>query len=169
MAGMRDQLVAALKDVGAIRFLCTGNAVRSPFAELYARHLGCPVPVDSAATRFRNTSLFPETRAALLELGVDKSLITGFRPQHLSTCAPPEALPLVVFGMTPDHLDAYGQMTSLPADTFLLLELVGREGGIADPVLDDVPFEFAFTEVARCVEALVVHFLGESRGAEPMR
>ena len=48
-------------------FVCSGNMVRSAFAELYARHLGIPITVHSAATTFRNDSIFPETADPVLE------------------------------------------------------------------------------------------------------
>ena len=52
-------LAEALSGASHLRFLCSGNVVRSAFAELYARHVGCPLPVDSAATTFQNAELFP--------------------------------------------------------------------------------------------------------------
>ena len=61
-----------LKDVTSILFVCTGNMVRSAFAELYARYLGCPLQVSSAATIYRNTEIFPITGFALLARGVPR-------------------------------------------------------------------------------------------------
>ncbi|MCP3918221.1 MAG: hypothetical protein GY711_21945 [bacterium] len=166
---MSPRLRAALETARAVRFLCSGNAVRSPFAELYARHLGCPVPVDSAATRFHNTSMFAQTRQALVEIGVARGELDAFVPRHLFEASAPAAEPCVVFGMTPDHLQAWAATTSLPTDTFLLNELIGHASGISDPVLDDTPFDEAFRAVAACVESLVLHLLARSPGAGGFR
>ena len=40
----------ALREAETFVFLCSGNMVRSAFAELYAQHTGFPLPVRSAAT-----------------------------------------------------------------------------------------------------------------------
>ena len=37
---LSDRLDRALAGATGLRFLCSGNMVRSAFAELYARHLG---------------------------------------------------------------------------------------------------------------------------------
>ena len=137
-----------------MRFVCSGNMVRSAFAELYARHLGCVLPVDSCATTYRNPGLYPETRAALLRLGVNPDACDGFRPRHLDEL-PEDGLSRVVFGMTPDHLDAY-RLRFGARDPLLLLGAVDGTGQpIADPVLEPIGFAEVFAAVARNVRALV--------------
>lgn len=162
------ELRAALARARAVRFLCTGNMVRSAFAELYARHLGCPLPVDSAATVFENEGLFPQTRAALAALGVEPRALDAFRPRRLDRVAADAAPGRVVFGMTPEHLDAYAARfgtldLGTGPDRYLLTALLGREERVADPVLEGASFAVAFRTVQECVERLVEVLLEERR------
>ena len=153
---MDERLDDAIAAARGVLFLCSGNAVRSPFAELYARHLGCALPLESAATVFENATLFPETRAALLARGVDARTLDAFRSRRIDRLPATAVEPLLVFGMTRAHLAAWGGTGQEQIGRrFLLAELLGERREIADPVLDGVPFEGAFEDVARCVEALV--------------
>lgn len=150
-------LEEALTQATALRFLCSGNMVRSAYAEVWAKHRGVPLPVDSAATRFQNQGLFPETRVALAARGVPEAVLDRFVSRHLSllTREDPEFLAgLVVFGMTRDHLDAWRRMHPEHDAAFLLGELTGA-GQIADPVLEGARFEDAFGAVEAAVEALL--------------
>lgn len=140
-----------------LRFLCSGNVVRSAFAELLARHLGCPLPVDSAATRYRNAALFPETRAALLARGIDPE---PFRPRHQDTLpdTPAERTGLLLLGMTRGHLEDARAHAAPPALGGHLLGLLDPEGGppeIPDPVLDGADFDRTYERIERCVRSLL--------------
>ncbi|MFQ5990490.1 MAG: low molecular weight phosphatase family protein [Candidatus Methylomirabilales bacterium] len=138
-----------------ILFVCTGNMVRSPFAELYARHLGCPLPVLSAATIFRNDEIYALTASALLSRGVARESIIEFRPRHLDDLGFPLDEGTVAFGMTLDHLRALADRGMPQNRMFLLTEVLGRADEIRDPVLDGEEFAPVFDMIARCVEALV--------------
>ncbi|MEE9138264.1 MAG: hypothetical protein V3V07_06960 [candidate division NC10 bacterium] len=149
-----------LKDVTGILFVCTGNMVRSPFAELYARYLGCPLQVSSAATIYRNTEIFPTTGFALLARGVPREVILGFQPRHLDDVDFPLDDGTVAFGMTHSHLQALSDR-GMPDNRILLLtELLGRKDEIIDPVLDDAEFDPVFDTIAECVEALILGLRG---------
>ena len=78
-----ERLERALRGATGVLFLCSGNMIRSAFAELYARHLGCALPVRSAATTYRNDAIYPQARAALLARGVPAETIAVFRPTVL--------------------------------------------------------------------------------------
>lgn len=152
---MQPALERALAGATAIRFLCTGNVVRSAFAELYARHLGCPLPVDSAATRFQNDALFPETRRALVALGVDARLVAAFRPRHLDRIPAAPDPALLVLAMSREHVEAWRARFPHHRPVFRLFELAGRAADVADPVLEGARYEDAFAAVAAAVEVLV--------------
>ncbi len=152
---MNEPLSQALSQADTIRFLCSGNMVRSAYAELYARHTGCTLPVDSAGTTYRNHGLYPETRTALTSLGVSSEVCDAFRSRHLDDMPTDPPGRRVVFGMTPDHLDAYRSRHGDRDALFLLGELTGTGRPIADPVVDGVPFDKAFDAVARGVDELV--------------
>lgn len=143
-----------LRVAQGVRFVCSGNMVRSAFAELYARHLGCLLPVESCATTYRNPGLYPQARDALLRLGVDPAACDGFRPRHLDEL-PADGLTRVVFGMTPAHLGAYRHRFGSRDRILLLDEIDGAGAPIADPVLEGVTFESALEAVAHNVRALV--------------
>lgn len=147
-------LRASLAGASAVRFLCSGNVVRSAFAELYARHLGLRLPVDSAATRFDNPALFDETRAALLARGVARARLDAFRPRPLWRLDEPPDAGLLVLGMTVEHLRAWRALHPAHARVHRLLELEGREADLADPVLEGADFGRTFATLARCVERL---------------
>ena len=145
----------ALREAESIRFLCTGNMVRSAFAELYARHLDCPLPVDSAATVYQNDGLYPETRSALEERGVDAELLDAFRSRHLSIVHDLPSAGMLVFGMTEAHLESWIRHHPTHRNSFLLSEALGDGGPIADPVLDGADFQVVFRTVQRAVENVV--------------
>ncbi len=154
--GVTPELEEALRRVETVRFLCTANAVRSTFAELFARHLGCPLPVDSAATVYQSPELFPETRLALLERGVDAALLADFEPRRLDRLVDDEAqVERLVLGMSPEHLEAYRESFPATRHAFLLTALLDRAEAVADPVLEGASFEDAFEVIATAVAELV--------------
>lgn len=147
-------LAAAVQGARAVRFLCSGNVVRSAFAELVALERGFPLPVDSAATRFDNPALFPETRAALLARGVDPARLERFRPRPIWRIQDPPAADLLVIGMTREHLAAWGARHPEHGRRLLFLELLGRPEDLLDPVLDGTDFEATFRTIEQGLERL---------------
>jgi protein-tyrosine-phosphatase len=148
------ELAEALARARGILFLCSGNAVRSAFADIYARHRCCALPVSSAAVFYRNVALFPETARALRERGVPAGLIEGFRPRFLPDLP---ALPrdTLCLAMSRAHLDALSARRELGERSFLLMRLLGRDEEIEDPVLEGADWGPTFELVARCVDELV--------------
>lgn len=129
--------------------------VRSAYAELYARHLACALPVDSVGTTYRNHGLYPKTRSALAGEGLPEEELEAFRSRHLEDIEEERPTPgRVAFGMTPAHVRDY-QRACPGEPVFLLRELLGDRRSIADPVMDPIPFEVAFDAVRQCVRVLV--------------
>lgn len=149
------ELDEALAQAPAVLFLCTGNVVRSAFADLYARHLGCPRPVSSAATVFRNERLMGETARALADRGVPAEWMRAFRPRHLNDVLAGLDERTLILGMAPMHLAALSARGELRRRAFLLSSLLAQPGAIEDPVLEGADFDATFERIARCVEALV--------------
>jgi protein-tyrosine-phosphatase len=150
----RPDLERALSEASGVRFLCSGNVVRSAFAELYARHLGLPLPVDSAATHFENERLFGPTRAALAARGVSEEILAAFRPRPIWRLEATPEPRLVVLAMAPMNLEAWRRLHPDHDRSYLLREVEGKPEAIADPVLDGADFDQVFEAVARCVERL---------------
>jgi protein-tyrosine-phosphatase len=136
--------------------------VRSAFAELYARHLGCPRPVRSAATVFRNDHMLAETARALEARGVPRAWTSAFRPRHLSDLLDDLDPRTLVLGMARMHLEALDHRPALRQRAFLVPRVVGETDEIADPVLDGADFELTFQRIAGCVEALVQRLSGST-------
>ena len=145
---------ATLERADTIVFLCSGNMVRSAFAELYGSFLGCPTPLRSGATIYRNDALFPETARALDARGVGHDAIRAFRPTHVDDLVPQLSGSPIFFGMREHHLDALRPWPEHHARGFLLGD-VHRGGEILDPVLEGADFEATFSRVAECVERIV--------------
>lgn len=140
--------------VSRVLFLCSGNIMRSAFAELWARHRGFPRPVESAASTYRNDRIHPATARELATLGVPPAEIRRFAPRHLDLAAaglsPAERASTLVLAMTREHLAcAEG---SFPASHCRLLEGAdGRAIDVPDPIDHPDPRP-VFHRVARLVD-----------------
>lgn len=159
---MNDGLELALHGARSVLFLCSGNMVRSAFAELYARHLACPLPVSSAATLFRNDHIMDETARALEARGVPAARSRAFRPRLLSDLLEGLDEDTLVLGMARHHLEPLARRPELLPRAFLLASLVGEAGEIQDPVLEGADFELTFQRIARCVDTLVERLRGRA-------
>ena len=133
----------ALLAADTVVFLCSGNMVRSAFAELYARHAGFPKTVRSAGTTYRNDALFPETARALRARGIDDEVLRAFRPTYILDLLPHLTGVPVFLGMRHHHLEWV-------ENGYLLVP----EHEIADPVLEGADFAETFARVASGVDDL---------------
>ncbi len=134
-------------------FLCSGNVLRSAFCELLANHLELPYQVRSAATRYRNGGLFPESRSALRDHGLPELVLDQFRSTHIEDLSPAPAPDALVFGMTREHVEAFQRQFGPTPRCELMLSVLGRPGEIDDP-LHTGRYEETFATLAACVEAL---------------
>jgi protein-tyrosine-phosphatase len=144
----------ALEGAEEVLFLCSGNMLRSPFAELLARHRGLGLPVRSAATTYRNRAIHREAAVALETRGVPAVRLAAFRPTHLSDREPPPGPGTVTFGMTAEHLAELAWAAPEAGPRFLLAELLGDPEEIEDPLFDGA-YDSAFARIEACVDALV--------------
>lgn len=157
---MDDELRTAVGEARAVLFLCSGNIVRSAFAELYARHRGCPVPVSSAGTTYDNRSgVYAPTARALFERGVPRDDVTAFRSTHVASLDP-LAPGTLVLGMTQEHLDDFEDDGDDPhvLASYRTLRLIGRDEDLDDPMFHG-GFEACFARLTACVDALVDELL----------
>ena len=163
---MGRELREALRTADELVFVCSGNMVRSAFAELYARHLGCAREVRSVATTYRNDGLFPETRRALLARGLAPATLDAFRSTHLEDLRPPPGPRALFLAMTRSHVEALTAGGVARGRIHLLGELEGATGGadIADPVLEGADFDATFARVARLVEVLLAELDEDAAG-----
>jgi protein-tyrosine-phosphatase len=151
-AGALDRALAGADE---LLFLCSGNIIRSAFAELYARHLGCPLPARSAGTRYRNTGgLYAHTARRLADRGVGRSEVEGFVSTHLDELEPTPGAGTLALGMTEEHLWALENGPVPHGMRFLLTEVEGERVEIADPMFEG-GFARTFEWIERLVETLV--------------
>jgi protein-tyrosine-phosphatase len=159
-------LGACLSDSSRILFLCSGNMVRSAFAEGYAVGRLCPLPVSSAATVYRNGRILVETELALRQRGVSEEWLSAFRPTYLGDVLDDLDPNTLVLAMARMHCEPLRAHRSLARRTFLLENLLGSEADILDPVMDGAEFNPTFERIARCVDVLIERLRrGESSGA----
>lgn len=150
---MRAEFRRTLEQADGILFLCSGNMIRSAFAELYARHLAIELPVRSAGTTYTNTRIHVEAARALTARGVVGAWIRDFRPQLIDQLDPAPLANELVIGMTDAHLEEALELGA-SGPRHLLFEALGESREIADPYFEG-GFEQTFKDIARCVEALV--------------
>lgn len=157
---VKEQLKVALSEARSLWFLCSGNVVRSAFAEIYARHKGCSIPVRSAATRFRNEAIFDETVKELTARGIGRVAIERFETMHLDEVAREFHAEDVVLGMTQDHVqDVIGHIDTpreLEQRAFLLGDAFWTSEEIADPVLDGADFGRTFERIAKAIDSVLL-------------
>jgi protein-tyrosine-phosphatase len=165
---MDEALRSALGSARGLLFLCSGNIVRSAFAEVWARHRGCPLPVASAATTYRNVGGLHAPAARLLaSRGVPLDAIESFTSRHLELALPSVDRGTVVLGMTREHLELGARLApDLPS--FPLGLALGDASDIEDPMYDG-RFAERLERVARCVDALVEELGRLSLGRRPER
>ncbi len=149
-----QELRTVLGEATRIVFVCSGNMVRSAFADLYAKHIGIEREVASVATTYRNNALYPETAAALRQRGIDAGTIRSFRPTHVEDAPELFREGTLLFAMTHSHLHALATSPASHCPVFLFPRILGQELEIADPVLEGADFEVTFRTLGRCVEAL---------------
>lgn len=137
----------------SLLFLCSGNVLRSAFCELYAKHLELPFQISSGATQYRNHAIFPESRAALQELGVPGELLTTFKPRHVEDFTEALTPNTLVFGMTHAHLTAFTETFGDGHDTRLMLSVLGQGGEVDDPYFTE-RYDETFETLTACIEAL---------------
>jgi protein-tyrosine-phosphatase len=161
---VKEELKVALADARSLWFLCSGNVVRSAFAEVYARKRGCPIPVHSAATLYRNDAMFPETVRELTARGIGRVSIERFVPVHLDDIVKDVRANDVIFGMTQEHIDACLHHMDTPRGlserVFLLGDAQWVTQEILDPVLDGADFSRTFDTIAKAVEGIVLELKG---------
>ena len=151
---MRPPWQADLASSERVLFVCSGNMIRSAYAELWARHRGCPRPVLSVGTTYFNDALHPRTAAALLERGVDEAWVRSFRPTHLSRLGASELAGACAFGMTEEHLRDLAVHPERPASAHLLSALDGGPRELADPLFHG-DWRAAFARIEHCVDELL--------------
>ncbi len=151
---LQERFERTLAQAEDVLFLCSGNILRSAFAELYARHLECPLPARSAATTYSNERIHPAVPRALRARGVALDALGEFRPRHVRDADVHVGARTLVLGMTRDHSEALRGLGLDAPPAFLLSRASGLREEIDDPFLNG-EFSRVFQAIAQHVDALV--------------
>ena len=144
-----------------INFICSGNIIRSPYAEILFEHmvlkakdkLPIKIQVESGGVTYRNTMISRESASMLLREGIRKERIEQFSPRFLPDYPESFANSDLILVMERSHI------RSIPPEyrekTFLLLEFVyGRDEDVPDPYFDP-PFERSYRMIEKALKSLL--------------
>ncbi|MFX0064356.1 MAG: hypothetical protein ACFFC7_19455 [Candidatus Hermodarchaeota archaeon] len=126
-----------------ILFICSGNIMRSPIAEMlfeklltenYAEKWREKISVASGGVRFKNSEIFPLTRELLLSEGITETRIAQFKPRHIEDHPELFAEADLILAMTKGQIKRLlNYEPSYASKTMLLTEFVSNERPIPDP------------------------------------
>ncbi len=142
-----------LKKFEKIYFVCSGNIIRSAFAELYLDHLlddRSNVSIRSFGTTYHNTTIHYKAKEYLAELGISTG---NFTPTHISEISLDGKA--IVLGMTKEHLHLVNVHWEGFPNSFLLSEISNEIIEIADPYFannQELAFKKAFEQIVTYVD-----------------
>jgi len=155
---MQQDLINQLHQATTIYFVCSGNIIRSAYAELLARHLGLD-HVASYGTTYRNRRIHRRSAAELQKQQVNQSLIDEFSPTYISEAQPfdPQDLHIV---MTEKHRQ---QLLAAGIDASKIVKItayIDESGDVADPYFND-NWEEAYRQIGQAVHQITTELSGD--------
>lgn len=144
------KLEKALQECDTIVFLCSGNLIRSAFADIYSKHINIPKTLKSAGTDYYNAKISNKVIKVLESMGVDNNLIENFKPTNQSELVLDPNQMVVVFGMKNQHIAKCNIAKEQVLGSYLLSEISGTKIEIADPY-----FEGGFDDVIQLIKKYV--------------
>ncbi|MHA1651089.1 MAG: arsenate reductase/protein-tyrosine-phosphatase family protein [Candidatus Helarchaeota archaeon] len=162
-----DELLAQLrqKDKIVVLFLCSGNIVRSPMAEmlleleLKKRFGPTRIKAISGATTYFNQVIMDITKDLLIQEGVPPERILQFYPRNVKQY--PELLEEadLIIGMEKTHIRLIPKKYRSKATTLSLLA-TGKEHNIPDPWGDEIQaYHQVFEVIKDYIKQLVDKFV----------
>jgi len=164
----QNHLTNAILECERIVFVCSGNIIRSAFADVYSHHRGIPdkskiknpKKISSLGTTYFNSSIHENTETALKDQGIPETDIRNFIPTHISRGTELKDGKTVFFGMKYGHLEDLEKMVgNVRGRAFLLTELIPDEfkkcPEIRDPYFEG-GWEETYELIKRCVDQLVL-------------
>ena len=120
-----------------VLFICSGNIMRSPFAEYRARQLldneRKSITFKSGGVIYRNTRLSSETHQYLVGFGLQSKDLTSFRPMYINDFLEIFEEVDLILVMEENHLN---YLENYIEKSFLLTEFVGETGDVLDPYFE---------------------------------
>ena len=156
----KEEILTKFKKKSQIRilFICSGNIMRSAYAEMIFEKIlkdkygDTKIISESGAVEYVNDSIAFQTKKILLEQGVSKERIKQFHPRHVSYYREAFENADLILVMTRGHLD---ELPDFREKTFMLTDFVFNEKrDIADPFFDG-NIRQSFAEVREGLEELI--------------
>lgn len=147
-----------------INFICSGNIIRSPYAEMLFEALvgendvlSQKIRVESGGVKYRNNMISEESAIMLKKEGVSKERIDRFSPRFYRDY--PEMFNSdLILVMEQSHLEHIPQQ--FREKSFLFLDFVYGQtiGNVPDPYFDP-PFERAYDMIKEALKHLLEQIL----------
>jgi protein-tyrosine phosphatase len=144
-----------------INFICSGNIIRSPYAEILFEHLIKKeknaffhlIHVESGGVRYRNSDISTQSAEMLFREGVSQERINQFTPRYFPDYPSMFDSVDLILVMERSHLRSIPLKFSEKA--FLLLEFVyGKNEDVPDPYFDP-PYEKAYNMIKKALIDLI--------------
>ncbi|MHA1978146.1 MAG: arsenate reductase/protein-tyrosine-phosphatase family protein [Candidatus Hodarchaeales archaeon] len=145
----------------AINFICSGNIIRSPYAEILFEHLititntelAQKIRVESGGVRYRNSIISEESATMLLKEGISQKRIDQFSPRYFPDYPTMFDSVDLILVMEQSHLRSIPE--KYLGKAFLLLKFVyGQNENVPDPYFDP-PFERSFNMIKTALTDLI--------------
>ncbi|MCE7734496.1 MAG: hypothetical protein GPJ54_06440 [Candidatus Heimdallarchaeota archaeon] len=151
-----ESLLRDIHQSNQIVFVCSGNIIRSAFAELYTRHvLGTKAnkSIRSLGTDYHNTNILDLTRKVLIEKEISPEKINNFHPTHISEFKVDRIDDLIFFSMTNHHQSQLENYFGKEIKSYLLPNILDEDLEIEDPYFTN-NYERVFLKIEECVNQL---------------
>lgn len=153
------------KEFFKINFVCSGNIIRSPYAELLFEKLISEedslrnkIQVESGGVVYRNRMISEESASMLIKEGVSKERINQFSPRYHDDYPDMFKEADLTLVMERSHLKYIPKKYKEKAFLFLDFVYGSTIGDVPDPYFDP-PFERAYTMIKEALESLLEQIL----------
>ncbi|OLS23454.1 MAG: Low molecular weight protein-tyrosine-phosphatase PtpB [Candidatus Heimdallarchaeota archaeon LC_2] len=133
-----------------IVFVCSGNIIRSAFAELLAKNLLPTIKFSSCGTVYFNNQILHETKVALISREISSEIINNFKPTHITNAKKYNLNSCIFFGMTNKHLKEIRNHFGNDANVRLLRDLIDEHEEVEDPYFTN-NFDLVFDKISECI------------------
>ena len=150
-----------------INFICSGNIIRSPYAEILfeklleksGKKIGLKIKVESGGVKYQNSMISEESATMLMKEGVTKERINRFFPRYYRDYPEMFVKTDLILVMEQSHLQYIPN--KFGNKSFLFLDFVyGKTiGNVPDPYFDP-PFERAYNMIKEALQSLLEQILG---------
>ena len=142
--------ISEISRFNEIVFACSGNIIRSAFAELLAKNLIDTMKFSSFGTEYFNNHILKETETALISKGISAEDISKFKPTHMTQTKNFNLSSSIFFGMTNKHVKEIRNYFGEGVNVRLLREIIDEYEEVEDPYFTG-NFEVVFEKIAECI------------------